>query len=928
MATENLMRTPDTCGATTQYHEHHRKRIVSPEIGGIWTMTSRLVPGLLLTTLGCILLTVPRPNLLFAQPTEEEETNPKKPVKTIVVEDDETAVDVPDGAVYFPLRAVSRAVNNETNPSLKQFFAKFTVAFDRATDTKGQSARLTPIPFVLGKDKFPPQFDGYPIDDQNRPQPFQPVFTARLRRIEPFEKVAILEVEKLLTSESKTPADPKSKAKLAAAELVLSEVLLFHDQAREKEIRRGPSWGPFKSALDEKLREVRISRVKLAAADRDWPRVRDLTARLAERYRKDPATLEPVFAARLGEAEELLQSQSVVDLERARELVNDFDSRFPNSADETAKRVRKAITSRAAKMFLDAERLANQDPTQARNILRTVETLEPDLPGLRDFQQKLKIGYSVLLVGTRQLPERMSPATARSDSEKQAVELLFESLMTTVPDDQLGVRYIPELSADRPAVGPGSREFSLVRAEWAGPEKGTLDSSDIVETFRLLRQQPESWAAEPLEWLGEPGQNPEDLARVRLRFRRGHPDSRSLLTFKILPGRYLTAKNKTSDDTEFAKKPFGTGPFRLAPPKQAGEVIFVANPGYAHRPGKLGQPAIKEVRFVDVSKLKDLPAEFRGDRLHILTDVPTRDLAKYTAQTNLGGKVRVATAAAPRRVHILAINHRRPAMQSADLRRGLMHAIDRNAILNEVFRVSPDEFHRPMAGPFPPNSWATPHAVGLPPTPLLDRDKALAGFRKYLADKSAIAVVSLSFPDDDPLAREACEKIKTQIEAVTATETRKLSIHLDPVPAKDLLQRVDEEHRFDLAYLPYDYRDDWFPLDLGSFLDPAAAGSRARNLTGYLSRDSKPNPDDHRLGELLQEVRNYRDVSGKLSPLAFDIHRQFNKTVPFVPLWHLDRHTIFSTSLKIFLDGTTGEASPRLLDPTTLFNSVGRWRLD
>src|SRR5581483_6641948 len=211
--------------------------------------------------------------------------------------------------------------------------------------------------------------------------------------------------------------------------------------------------------------------------------------------------------------------------------------------------------------------------------------------------------------------------------------------------------------------------------------------------------------------------DPGDPGRVQVRFKLGHPDPRQLLTLKLQPAGWLLEKNKEIDDPEFAKHPFGTGPYRLSPdyrPIAPGEpprdVVFVANPAYARRPGRMAQPAIKEVRFTDVTQYPDLAAEFRGGRLHVLTDVPTPDLPKFTADGNLGGKVRVVTAAVNRRIYLLAINHRRPHLQNPDVRKGLSHAIDRERVLNEVYRGGHPEFHKALTGPFPVNSWATPRS--------------------------------------------------------------------------------------------------------------------------------------------------------------------------------------------------------------------------
>ena len=54
----------------------------------------------------------------------------------------------------------------------------------------------------------------------------------------------------------------------------------------------------------------------------------------------------------------------------------------------------------------------------------------------------------------------------------------------------------------------------------------------------------------------------------------------------------------------------------------------------------------------------------------------------------------------------------------------------------------------------------------------------------------------------------------------------------------------------------------------------------------------------------------------------------FNQVLPFIPLWQLDRHTVVSNNLKVYVEDTADPVSPRLLNPTTLFQGVARWRLE
>ena len=110
-------------------------------------------------------------------------------------------------------------------------------------------------------------------------------------------------------------------------------------------------------------------------------------------------------------------------------------------------------------------------------------------------------------------------------------------------------------------------------------------------------------------------------------------------------------------------------------------------------------------------------------------------------------------------------------------------------------------------------------------------------------------------------------------------------------------------------------------------MDPTAATPGGRNVTGYRSSQAGKTPTDERLAVLLDEARRHQDPA-RLRALAEGIHGAFNEAVPFVPLWQLDRHVAFATGVKVLLPGRAEPASPAVLDPTTLFSGVGRWKVE
>ncbi|MCZ2343758.1 MAG: ABC transporter substrate-binding protein [Bacteroidales bacterium] len=885
-----------------------------------------LILGMLITLGSVALLAQVPPRSGF--PVEELDPNPPKKFQTILVDED-LPEKIPEGAYFVRLRPIAQSAAQATDRRVQQFLNGLTTAFDRVTLADGRVLRVTPLPLLFPNDrkKFPDPFGVVPLNSAQQPGEVDSLAVKSVRRIEPFEQIAVSEVDRLLAE----PDGPSVAVRLAACEIVLARVLLFHSTARDQNRRRGEEWQPLADALQTRLTDVRIARVNRAVEDRDWPLVRTLATELLAdpQYARNRAVLEPILAARLAEAESVAKSGKIPDLEQLRNRLTAYDAQFPESKNPVAVRVRVQLHERADKLFQEAERIAATDPSQAQNLLKTVEALNPDQPGLRNTQRDLKAGYSILIVGTCRLPERMSPATARFDSERQAVELLFEGLLAAVPDlppsatgddaGGLGIRYVPHLAADRPQAADGTRDFPLVlSALWANPSFGRFDPADVVDTVALLQQTPGNWAADAADWLGKPTIDPHHPAHVQLHFRRSHPDPRSLLTFKILPARWFQAHGFSADDLQFAQAPVGTGPFRLERGKGSGnDVVFVSNPSYGRRPGCAGLPLIKEVRFTDITAKPDLPAEFRGDRLHLLTDVPTAELPRYQAEGFLGGRVRIVTAQTPRQFHYLAVNHRRPALQSVDLRRGLSLAIDREQILNTVFRAGQNRYHKAMTGPFLPGCWASP---AVPLDPLHDGELATAKLKAYRM-AGGPATLSLAFPNDDPSAQAACEAIRA---AVSATESG-VRLELVPLPPQKLVETTEQLHAYDLAYLPFRYPNDWYPQTLASLLDPNAAQSHGRNLCGYLVPGTHPTPADDALGRLLSQARFYQDVDGKLLPLAHEIHHQFNTVMPFIPLWRLDRHMVIASSLKIRLDGWNTDTPAQLLDFGTLFGSIAHW---
>src|SRR5262249_50572410 len=246
---------------------------------------------------------------------------------------------------------------------------------------------------------------------------------------------------------------------------------------------------------------------------------------------------------------------------------------------------------------------AEQDESQGKTNdafqkIRQAESIYPQLPGLRDLAVKLqKASPMRLIVGVSDVPEKLSPALATTDAEKQAIEMIFEGLIRITPffdaeAGQCGEEISPGLAADMPTPIPLGRLFEIAReARWSDGKLVT--AADVRRTVELLCK----WKGRDLEWSTQLGDGKGariegDGFHIGLNLDHGALDPLSLMAFKILPELV-----KSAADPDFAKSPVGSGPF-ICQGREEKSCLFVANPYYEARPGKEGLPRIREVQFV------------------------------------------------------------------------------------------------------------------------------------------------------------------------------------------------------------------------------------------------------------------------------------------------------------------------------------------
>ena len=705
--------------------------------------------------------------------------------------------------------------------------------------------------------------------------------------------------------------------------------LRFHLLAVNNNKRVGKEWGDVERAMRERRLKYQRGQFQAYIDQKEYDKADELGLKLLTKAPENNEVLRDVYRLQLLRTERGLKAPTDDDLLRLRESLLAYE-RLPGLKDQDlVGAARRRLKDRATMLVNEARDLDTQKKSAAAlGKLRQAETLDPDLQAIADARRQVR--GKVMYVGVSRLPERMSPATATLDSEKMAVALIFESLVQAIPDPEM-VRYRPQLAEALPTVSPLARSFTLPKnIQFSTGD--TLDARDVRGTLMLNRKAAgrpneaaakDRWGADGLEVFREIDRI-DDPFRLRLAYEYGVLEPLSRTTFKILPARWLQEQGKNADDDGFARKPVGTGPYRYEGREQEGAertcAVFRVNPYYGQRDGKFGLPSIREIRFF-VPNQSTVTADVTAGQLHLFPDLPGELVNRFRNEEAIKDTVRVYPMPNNRRITLLAVNHRKPSLQNEKFRQGLSAAINRDAILKDLFRVTDEKAHQPLTGPFPVKSWATPPSAK-------DAPLFKPGAGGLLAEGQAaqrVPTLRLCFVTDDPKNASVCQFIKGQIEKASGGGDRPtLTIDLVPMTPEKFHDKVMLEHDFDLALTAFDYRNELYSLS--GLLDPEAAARNGRNYMGYLANGTNPTEGDRRLKKCLDDIKAYRDFA-KVKELTWDAHTQVNQRVPFIPLWQLDRYVGVHRELDLAFESTKESLKPEQLDPNVVFTSPELWRL-
>jgi ABC-type transport system substrate-binding protein len=742
-------------------------------------------------------------------------------------------------------------------------------------------------------------------------QPLPPIRLAPtvIKSFTPYEEIAQEQVAEFLAElvSERWPELPEGSASrlsrregFAVAYQVLSQVDTWHRAARSKDARLGEEWDEVQKGLEKKLLELREAQLDATLLENDWDAASDLAKDISRHYQEQDVQerIAKRMAKYMVEAASKGGSLTPEQLDELRRRLKQLETQFPGSS--AIEVIGDDLKKQAADLFSRGKVLiAAKQNQRGLELLQQALDLYPTLPDLQTTYWRESKVYPTLRVGVKELPVYVAPRVAWTESERNAEEMIFEGLVTQVPifvgEGNVGEEYEPELADRMPQqTAQLVRRFQISRgAVWAiGPDKTRpVTSADVRGTWQQMRDQNKLYYAPAWADLVDNVMTLDDR-HVSIRLQHGFIDPYVALTFKLLPDEAYG-----QDFKNFARKPFGSGPYRLGEPttiEGENRLVFPANPYYAARPGKQDMPRIREVYFS--TSQNPIDALSKGS-IELLLPEAVRDLGREGIEKlrKLGG-VKLVGPLPTRRIYFLAINLRKPVFESVELRQALAYAIPRAQILKEVFGDLPGD--KPLTGPYPAGSWACDPNVKSLDRPELAKATINQGDARAKL-KATSGPLTLKYPRDDKAAEEAMKRIADQLDKQLGVKCE-----LEGLDAHDLRDKVEVSRAFDLAYYHFDFHSEayWlWPLfhPYGTYF-----GSR-RGEEGYGDAD---------LDSLFRLAMARRDPV-ELRKQTHLIHNHVNSKMYVIPLWQLGSYYAIRDGIE----------TPSI-DPLRVLAEVGQWQ--
>jgi len=508
-------------------------------------------------------------------------------------------------------------------------------------------------------------------------------------------------------------------------------------------------------------------------------------------------------------------------------------------------------------------------------------------------------GRSDLRVAVREVPSMLNPLLSSSFEEQIISDLVFDGLFNRSGASSDGVEPGAALSIEQ-ATGAnthvyyvkldGGKEWHDSRASVGGgcgrsrsASEHVLGAEDVLFTWRCIASQANR---SPL------ADRAGAIIRTIEKDRSGRGDLRiefvrpiyvgwaqeELAYFKIVPlktyGEPLTEDLLRSDPAQrFNEHPVGTGPYEFA--GKSGNSVYLSS---------VGSRSIETIEFRAVpDKRKQARHLIDGD-IDLCFDLP---LDLHDELVSAGIEYREYL---PYSFYAIAMNTRSTKLRDAEVRRALVRAVDRDAILGELLPPGSNHTEYAMWSPYPANADETLRR--LPDLTPYDPEVARAVLETHGMSGNT---VTLRYPD---LLGETARLVAEQV----ADQWRACGLQVELTPVGAAFNDALRTGSFETALVMEDGFDRHYAIET------LYSSNSPRNYTGVQSGD---------LDSLLRELRGAVTVMQKF-PKCQQLNRLTATNPGYVYLFTLPSRMYYTSRLH----------GVDVLDPQAPLATLEHWVVD
>jgi peptide/nickel transport system substrate-binding protein len=513
----------------------------------------------------------------------------------------------------------------------------------------------------------------------------------------------------------------------------------------------------------------------------------------------------------------------------------------------------------------------------------------------------------------------VDPLTAHSQADRDLVSLVFSGLVRLGADGSVA----PDLAIAWSVDDSGGTWTFELRSDAAWHDGVPVTADDVVFTVETL-QHPDYTGPAAASWRDVTARA---VGERTVEFELSNPLAGFLLaaTQAIVPAHLLRGIPVTELVAgDFGRRPVGSGPFvllRLDPDRAILEPAVrrgpppdpfvsvtprptdsLASPSPSPRPDR-ALPYLSRLEFRFFSDPADLVAEYRTGELDVASGLPP-DRAADLGSLPDSRVIRYPGSTLTMAMLNLRPDH--PEFRNADVRRGLLAAIDRLAIALDVFDASAVTANGPIA----PASWAFDAGAAAAVAHDLEAAAAALTAGGWTRGEEGWSAPPVEAPlAIEILTPEAGTNVRAAATAsLVAAGWRELGLDVEIVelaPA-DYAARV-RAGEFDAAVADVNLGLD---PDLYPLLASSQVTTRGTNLIGL---------QDPALDDLLEAARSPGDETARAAAYTA-IQERFGTQHYFLPL-------VYADEVVVARDRLSGPTIRQLGDPSDRFWDVLTWRL-